>query len=253
MTEYAWTGGGSADFDSGGGGGSSDSSDSGGSSDEPDGPGSGVDFTGLAGDNDADDFEDIGSDSGSSVGPSRMGADDRTDGDAGASITVTSDNSDSGGGSDSSSSGDSDSSGNVSDTAIGASYRDPTLEQAAEDADGEDAADTVAAGGIASAINFGGLTEESVAEDAEATGTTGSLSDALDRAFNPESGGGDQSQEQTPPQNQTQNQPVQTVVERIREPIPTSFGRDSGPGSGTIVAVGAALLGLAMIAFAGGD
>lgn len=157
--------------------------------------------------------------------------------------------------SDSPGSGSDSDSGDISDTAIGASYRDPTLEQAAEDADGEDAADTVAAGGIASAINFGGLTEESVAEDAEATGTTGSLSNALDRAFNPGSGGGDESQQQPSAQNQNQNQnqPVQTVVERIREPIPTSFEPDSGPGSGVIVAVAVGLIGLAAIAFAGGD
>jgi len=206
---YAWTNGGVADPDGGnyggdpGGGGSPDDSDSG----------------------------------GGSVGPSRMGAGDRTDGDAGATITVTSD---SGGGSpddsDSSSSG-----GPVSDTAIGASYRDATLEQAAERTQGDDAADAVAAGGIASAISYSDTTVEDVAEDTEATGTTESLTDAFSGAF---PAGTTNSAEMNPLPEFT------GAVERVRERvvIPFSGGSELDRGTilaavGVVVALGAVVVG----------
>jgi hypothetical protein len=136
--------------------------------------------------------------------------------------------------------------GNVSDTAIGASYRDTQLEDAAERTQGEDAADTVAAGGVASAINFGDTSAESVAEDAEATGTTESLTDAFDRAF---------PDDVATVTDMNPSEEVQNAVERIREPIPIPFdlGGDEGVGSGVIVAVGAALVGLVAISLSGGD
>jgi len=181
--------------------------------------------------------------SGGSVGPSRQTRDTRTDGDAGASFTVTptgsdsdSDNAGSPDNSDSGSSGG----GSVSDTAIGASFRDPALERAAKETQGQDAADAVAAGGVAAAINYSDTTVNEVAEDTEATGTTQSLTDGLKEAFPP---GVENSAEMNPLPEFT------GAVERVRERIVIPFtDREANRGSiltvvAVVIALGAVVIG----------